>query len=243
MITNQMKSRKNLETIDLILNKACDLWKKSAPDEGDTLYREIVDILRFNKELTIKDTYKYLVRTHKSGFFPVPAIWFEALEYAKQHPTITSLSQDNWLDYVTVGDNKSFRKITRYEKEVIDLVKTFGNCHPLGIEAKAKGYWNEPGANYSFIPSGFTAYVIDIFRTQFVIINKIRAGFCIYAADRNYCNSFEFKKKTLENGKVSAELLRSEDINVFRRESEDLWIKEESLNQYDTNQTFTNQNF
>lgn len=204
------QSKVNFDNVQTLLKKAIDTWSVKAPSLDGYYAKELGDLFRYKSKKVMDTAYKWLFDNHQSSYFPVPAKWKEAIKYAEM---MTSSSNDcgDWLTLTQVGESLTYRFITKLDKQVLDLVKNFEHSAMID-NFKAKNCWSGIRDDYTYMPNSLTAYVVEIFRKQFVILNNIPADLPANT-DKAYCNSAEFRDITLHKGFVSLDLLRQKDVD------------------------------
>jgi len=207
--SSDYKEKVNLENSQDLLKNALDTWSLKAPDPDGFFAKEILKLFRYKPKEVMDTAYGWLFENHNSSYFPNSTKWAEAIKYAEMM-TSTSNNSGDWLTVVKVGD----RFITKLDKHILDLVKDFENS-PMIDKFKAMKCWDKIREDYTYTPNSLTAYVVEIFRKQFVILNKIPVSLPCDMVDKSYYNSNEFREKTLEKGFVSLDLLRKQDIDAL----------------------------
>lgn len=217
----------NQDNVETLLKKAVDTWSVRAPLLDGLYAKELGDLFRHKKKKIMDTAYQWLFGNHNSPYFPAPAKWKEAIKYAEM---MTSPSNDygDWLEKIQVED----RFITKLDKRVLDLVKDFEQSELID-KFKTMNCWDKIREDYTCTLDSLTGYVVEILKKQFVILNKIAVDLPHTMTDQAYCNSPEFREKTLNKGFVSLDLLREQDIDQLLK-------KEQKRNEILKNSEFFN---
>jgi len=200
--------------IRTIIKKATELWRSQVPEAGSYTYEKIEQLFNECETELIEETFKTLQEDYKYNIFPSFYDWKKAFDHTVSMRAYKALSNEK-LSLIKVED----RKIYRYEKESIDLIRSWDEKKII-VEAKLENWYGYIYKNYAVAPFGLVNYLDILVRLQICILNKITCNYMVPEEldSRDFTNWIrsDYFKSSIIGNKVISLIYREEDIKQIR---------------------------
>lgn len=223
MVQFSQPSAEHTNFIFSILRRACEVWSAGAPKRESEIADDLAHKMRWKKHEVIEEAFVWLKNNHDGNFFPKPAKWQKAFEYAENNvrEMITS-AMEKCEDYAG-------RQIPLWEKELIIAIKDFSQMSFM-LKAKEERYSGIIFDNGVIPPFGLNNFFAEIFSHQIFILKiwpqdplakrpaRIIEEFNFEQAQdfRKWLHSIEFADEIKKFGAIKTDLFRESDLEIIK---------------------------